>query len=152
MTAEAPPPPTLGAADTLALKMFTSRARWWTTVGLQAGLGLFFLFLPGQTVSLLGVTDIVETRTLFSLYGALLLHRAVMEQFVRSARDPAWIRRYMWSTYPFGIGSSVVLGWASVMGLMNPVIGWIWVALFVAELLEFTWVLNGHRRETRARA
>ena len=152
MTAEIATQKALGSADALALKMFTSKARWWTTVGLQTGLGLFFLFLPGQTVRLLEVTDIIETRALFALYGALLLHRAAMEQFVRSAADPAWIRRYMWSTFPFGIGSSVVLGWASTMGHMNPIIGWIWVVMFVAELLEFTWVLNKHRRETAARA
>lgn len=136
------------SSDQLALAMFTSRARWITTVGLQVFLGLFFLFAPGYTVTLLDVTDIVETRVLFALYGGLLLHRAFMEQVVRSRGDPSWIRAYMWSTFPFGLSSAVILGWASAKGLMNAWIGWVWVALFVAELAEFSLVLYKHRLET----
>lgn len=139
-------------SERLAVSMFSSKFRWLTTVGLQLSLGLLFLFGPGATVSLLDITDTVETRTLFALYGGLLLHRAVMEQFVRSSRDPRWIRAYMWSTFPFGLSSAVVLGWASARGLMNPFVGWVWVAMFVAELAEFTVVLARHRAETSRRA
>lgn len=136
------------SSDELALRMFTSRPRWVTTVGLQAFLGFFFLLAPKQTVALLEVTDIVETRTLFALYGGLLLHRAFMEQVVRSRSDPSWIRAYMWSSFPFGLSSAAILGWASLEGLMNPWIGWIWVILFVAEVVEFSVVLVKHRLET----
>ena len=136
------------SSDQLALRMFTSKPRWVTTVGLQAFLGLFFLFAPGYTVAVLDVTDIVETRTLFALYGGLLLHRAFMEQVVRSRADASWIRMYMWSTVPFGLSSAVILGWASAQGLMNPWIGWVWVALFVGELGEISIVLFKHRMET----
>lgn len=145
-------PAVLSPADRMAVSMFSSKLRWLTTVGLQLALGLLFLFGPGTTVSLLDISDTVETRTLFALYGGLLLHRAVMEQFVRSSRDPPWIRAYMWSTFPFGLSSAVILGWASVRGLMNPVIGWVWVAMFAAELVEFTVVLARHRAETLRRA
>jgi hypothetical protein len=145
------PPPAaprpFSRSDRLALEMFSSKLRWVTTVGLQGFLGLFFLLTPGLTVSVLDVTDTVETRTLFALYGGLLLHRAAMEQFVRNGRDPAWIRAYMWSTFPFGISSSIVLGWASLEGLVNPIFGWMSAVLFVAELAEFSVVLLGHRRE-----
>lgn len=138
-------------SEKLALRKFGSRARWYTTVGLQAFLGLFFLLLPGLIVGVLDVVDITETRTLFALYGGLLLHRAVIEQAVRHRRDPWWIRTYMISTFPFGVSSAIVLGWASATGLMNAIIGWIWVVIFVAELAEFTVVLVMYRNE-RARS
>lgn len=146
----APTAPTRGSSDDLALRMFGSRFRWITTVGLQGFLGLFFLLTPHWTVWALSVTDTVETRVLFALYGGLLLHRAAMEQIVRKRRDPSWIRSYMISTYPFGVSSTVILAWASIEGLMNPIIGWIWVALFVAELVEYAVVLLRHRAERRA--
>jgi hypothetical protein len=54
----------------------------------------------------------------------------------------------MWSTVPFGLSSAVILGWASLQGLMNPWIGWVWVALFVGELGEISIVLYKHGMES----
>jgi hypothetical protein len=72
-------------------------------------------------MGLLDVPDTVHTGVLFQLYGALLLHRTVMEQVVRN-RGEAWlIRAYMLSTFPFGIISAVVLGYASMQGPIAPV-------------------------------
>jgi hypothetical protein len=70
-----------------------------------------------------------------------------MEQFVRNRREPWLIRAYMLSTFPFGVGSAIILAYASVHGYMRAWIGWIWVVLFVAELAEFTFVLACHARE-----
>jgi hypothetical protein len=139
-------------SDKLAVKLFTNRFRWFTTVALEGALGLFFLFAPGLTVALLQVSDTIETRLLFALYGGLLLHRAAMEQYVRWRQDPALIRGYMWSTYPFGLSSAVLLGWASLQRLMNPIIGWIWVVFFVGELGHYSVVLYLHWSEQRRRA
>jgi hypothetical protein len=62
------------SADRMALKMFTSRFRWLTTVGLQGFLGLFFIAFPGTTMRVLQVPPTVHMGVLFQLYGALLLH------------------------------------------------------------------------------
>jgi hypothetical protein len=135
------------SADALTLKMFNHPLRWFTTVGLQAFLGVFFLTLPGATMSLLWVPESVYTGTVFQLYGALLLYRATAEQRVRTRLDPQTCRDYMIATIPFSIGSSAVLAYACVHGLMNYWIGWIWVAMFVAELGEFLYALGRARTE-----
>ena len=144
------PSPDLTRADRIAVRMFTSKLRWLTTVGLQGVLGVIFVVFPDATMGLLDVPDTVHTGVLFQLYGALLLHRTVMEQVVRN-RGEAWlIRAYMLSTFPFGIISAVVLGYASMQGYMNAYIGGIWVVLFAAEVTEFTFILTWHAREVRA--
>jgi hypothetical protein len=129
--------------------MFASKARWLTTVGLQGFLGLFFIVFPGATMRVLEVPATVHMGLLFQLYGALLLHRTVMEQFVRNRRDVWLMRAYMLSTFPFGVGSAIILAYASLHGHMRAWIGWTWVVLFVAELAEFTFVLACHAREKR---
>jgi hypothetical protein len=133
----------------MAMTMFASRVRWLTTVGLQGFLGLFFIAFPDATMRLLEVPATVHMALLFQLYGALLLHRTVMEQIVRNRREPWLIRAYMLSTLPFGVGSAIVLAYASIHGYMSAWIGWIWVALFVAEVAEFTFILASHAREKR---
>jgi hypothetical protein len=144
------PPCGLTRADRIAMKMFASRPRWLTTVGLQGVLGIFFVGFPNATMRLLEVPDTVHTGVLFQLYGALLLHRTVMEQVVRN-RGEAWlIRAYMVSTFPFGTVSAIVIGYASVQGYMNAYIGWIWVVLFAAEIAEFAFLLAWHALEVRA--
>ena len=134
------------SADRMAMRMFTSRFRWLTTVGLQGFLGLFFIAFPGTTMRVLEVPTAVHTGLLFQLYGALLLHRTVMEQMVRNRPEPWLIRAYMLSTFPFGVGSAIILGYAAIQGYMSALIGWIWVALFVAEIAEFTVVLAWQAR------
>ncbi len=136
-------------ADEIAVKMYCARPRWWTTVALQGFIGLFFAFLPDATISILEVKPTVEMGILFRLYGALLLFRAIMEQYMRIGRDPRWIRAYMVSTMPFGIGSAIILGWASAAGYMNAIIGWVWVALFIAEVAEYLFALGIHAVERR---
>ena len=131
----------------MAMKMFTSRFRWLTTVGLQGFLGLFFIAFPAMTMRALQVPVTVHMGILLQLYGALLLHRTVMEQMVRNRREMWLIRAYMISTFPFGIGSAIILSYASIQGLMSALIGWIWVALFVAEVAEFAFVLAWQQRE-----
>ncbi len=138
--------------DRLVVALFSNRLRWSTTVGLQAFLGLFFLTCPGWTMTLLEVPSSVEMGSLYQLYGVLLMHRAIMEQFVRWRGDPAWMRFYMISTYPFGVGSAILLGWASWTGLMNAIIGWVWVAMFVAEIGEYSVALYRWRTATRTSA
>jgi low temperature requirement protein LtrA len=140
------------SADALALKMFNHPLRWFTTVGLQGSLGLFFLFFPGATMAILWVPDSAHTGAVFQLYGALLLYRAVAEQLVRRRLDPEYCRNYMTATIPFSIGSSVVLTYASVKGLMNYWIGAVWIAMFVLELCEFLYALNRSRKERRTPA
>jgi hypothetical protein len=137
----------LSSADALAVKMFNHPVRWFTTVGLQAFLGLFFLLLPGLTMTILWVPESVYTGTVFRLYGALLLYRALAEQQVRNHLDPVYCRNYMVATIPFSIGSSAVLAYACVAGLMNYWIGWVWVAMFLMELGEFLYALQRARRE-----
>ncbi|MFN0057396.1 MAG: hypothetical protein ACKVX7_02980 [Planctomycetota bacterium] len=138
--------------DGWTLTLFSKKIRWLTTVGLQGFLGLVFLFAPGLTISVLDVEPSATLGMLFQLYGALLLHRAVMEQFVRWRKDPWLCRAYMISSYPFEIPSAVLLIWAILHGMMNAVIGWIWVWLFVAETLEFSFALVRHRQLSGRRA
>jgi hypothetical protein len=139
-------------ADAMALKMFNHPLRWFTTVGLQGFLGLFFLFFPGWTMAILWVPESVYTGAVFQLYGALLLYRTVAEQQVRTKLDPELCRFYMVSSIPFHIGSTVVLSYACIAGLMNYWIGWLWVILFVAEFLEFLYALRKSRKERAAGA
>jgi hypothetical protein len=127
--------------------MFNHPLRWFTTVGLQAFLGFFFILFPGWTMAILWVPDSVYTGTVFQLYGSLLLYRATAEQLVRTKLDPEFCRFYMIATVPFSVGSSIVLSYACIAGLMNYWIGWIWVAMFIAELLEFLYALGKSRRE-----
>lgn len=137
-------------ADRIAIKMFSAKPRWITTVGLELFLGAFFLAFPTTTMRTLDVPETVHMGILFQLYGALLLSRGVMEQLVRNRLDLWLIRAYMISTFPFGIGSGVLLAYASVRGLMNPWIGWIWAFMFAAEIVEFTVALTWHAAERRA--
>lgn len=141
----------LSGADSFTVKLFNHPVRWFTTVGLQGFLGVFFLLLPGPTMSILWVPDSAHTGAVFQLYGALLLYRAVSEQQVRRRLDPVWCRNYMIATIPFSIGSSVVLTYASIKGLMNYWIGGVWIVMFVLELGEFLYALNRSRNEAGLR-
>ncbi len=125
------------AADAPIVKLFSIRLRWLTTVGLQGGLALLFTFFPGATMDLFGVPHSVELSILYQLYGALLMFRTIVEQYVRSAREAAWMRRYMVASFPFNLGLAFFLGSAAYRGLMNPWVGWIFAAMAVAEIIEY---------------
>lgn len=126
------------SADALIVALFCHPLRWFTTVGLQAALALLFVFFPGKTMDWFQVPHSTEMGILYQLYGALLMFRAVLEQFVRSSDEPPWMRRYMVASFPFNLGLAWFLGYASWQGLMNPWIGWIFSAMAVAELVEYT--------------
>lgn len=126
------------SADAPVAALFTNRLRWFTTVGLQGGLALFFTFFPNQTMDFFKVPRSVELGIVYQLYGALLMFRAVMEQYVRSACEPSWMRRYMVASFPFNLGLAYFLGTAALAGLMNFWVGVVFAAMAVAEIVEFT--------------
>lgn len=126
------------SADAPIVTLFCHPLRWFTTVGLQGALALFFIFFPAKTMEWFQVPPTVEMGILYQLYGALLMFRAVMEQYVRSADDAAWMRRYMVASFPFNLGLAWFLGYAAWHGLMNAWIGGIFSLMAVAELVEYT--------------
>ena len=139
----------LESADAFIVALFSNRFRWFTTVGLQGALALFFIFFPTKTQEWFQVPVTVEMGILYQLYGALLMFRAVMEQYVRAAAEPAWMRRYMVAGFPFNMGLAWFLGSAAWHGLMSKWIGGIFAAMAVAELVEYTIALVRWSRAVR---
>ena len=139
----------LESADAFIVALFSNRFRWFTTVGLQGALALFFVFFPTKTMEWFKVPVTVEMGLLYQLYGALLMFRAVMEQYARAAAEPAWMRRYMVASFPFNLGLAYFLGYAAWHGLMNKWIGGIFSAMAVAELVEYSVALVRWSRAVR---
>jgi hypothetical protein len=124
-------------ADAPIVALFSNRLRWFTTVGLQGGLALLFIFSPSTTMEWFRVPPSVELGIVYQLYGAILLNRAILEQYVRSARDPAWMRRYIVASFPFNLSLAYFMGYAAWCGLMNFWVGVVFSAMSVAEMIEF---------------
>lgn len=125
-------------ADAPVVVLFAHPLRWFTTVGLQGGLALFFVFFPDRTMDFFRVPRSVELGIVYQLFGGLLMFRAVMEQYVRSAREPAWMRRYMVASFPFNAALAYFLGFAALKGLMSFWVGVVFALMAVAEIVEFT--------------
>ncbi len=135
------------SADAPIKALFAVRIRWFTTVGLQGALSVLFVFFPAATMKLFGVPPSTELAILFQLYGTVLAFKTMVEQYVRSAEDAAWMRRFMVASFPFNMGLAYFLGMSAWRGLMNPWVGGIFAAMAVVELGEFIVVL---RRWSRA--
>lgn len=92
------------SADAPIKALFAVRFRRFTTVGLQGASRILFVFFPGATMKLFAVPPSVELAILFQLYGTVLAFKTMVEQYVRSAVDAAWMRRFMIAAFPFNLG------------------------------------------------
>ena len=72
---------------------------------------------------------------LFQLYGVLLLNRGLVQQILRSRRDLDLFRKFLYASLPFSIGSTVVLMYAVLQGLMGTLVGLIVMAPFLIEVV-----------------
>ncbi len=118
-----------------------SRGRWLATVVLEIALGLFFLLAPHLTLGILGAEDSPSMAALFQIYGAILMQRGITQQIFYRRRDLQLFRRFLWTGYPFSVGSTVVLTYAMTQGLMSPLIGWIVVAAFAWDIVDNSVIL-----------
>jgi Na+-driven multidrug efflux pump len=138
------------SADAPVVALFSNRWRWFTTVGLQGALAILFTFFPGTTMEWFQVPPSVELGIVYQLYGGLLMFRAVMEQYVRSAGEPMWMRNYMVASFPFNLCLAYFLGYAAYHGLMTMWIGALFSAMAVAELVEYIVALVRWSRALRS--
>ncbi len=135
-TATTHPADAYDGAARYAVQMLFSKFRWLGTAVLECTLGTMFLVAPGLTLQTLESEHTASMEVMFRLYGALLIHRGLVQQIFYRARDVAQFRKLLWASLPFSIGSTVVLSAAVVNGLMAPLVGWIVVATFVIEVID----------------
>ena len=123
--------------DTMLIKLFTARSRWYTTVGLEMLRGLLLLFLPYAALGLMGIEQTATAAALFRLYGSLLIFRGILEQYLRIRQDVFWMRAFLVASLPFNLFSGLVFAQASLEGLMSGWAGWTLAVLCVTEFVEF---------------
>jgi hypothetical protein len=121
---------------TLATQFLYSRFRWIGTFGLECFLGILFLTNPQLTLRILGAENTASMAAMFQLYGAVILHRGLVQQILYSRRDLALFRHFLLASLPFSIGSAVVLSQTILAGLMNQLVGWLVVMTFVVEVID----------------
>jgi hypothetical protein len=139
-------PSAAGAFERWAAEYMFSPFRWLGTVVLECALGTFFLVAPWMTLDLLGAEGSSTAAVLFQIYGALLIHRGLTQQVFYRQRDLRLFRRLLWASFPFSIGSTLVLGLGVHAGLMSPLVGWIVVATFAFEIVDNGVLLWATRR------
>lgn len=143
---------TLEGADRVAVRMYNKPSRWFTTVLVQVALGLWFVVAPAHTLEVIWVPYSPQTALLFQLYGAILINRGLLEQYVRSRLDLPLIYAMMITSIPFEVISTVALIYACLGELMNPWIGWVWMILFAASAVQHAVIVVWHLREKKKRA
>jgi len=131
----------LGPADRAAVRLYNKPMRWFTTVGLQGVLGLWFTLAPAHLLSLIDLPYNAPMAALFQLYGALLLSRTVMEQYVRSRLDPEWIHTYIIASLPFELLSTAILTYVCIQQMMNLWVGWFWTIMFLSSAVQHCWIV-----------
>ena len=124
----------------------TSKLRWCTTVGLELLIGVLFFFTPGFMMSLLDVPYTRHVQIMFQLYGALMLHAGACLQIVRMRRDAWMTRAFLIASYPFTVGTVVILGYAVLQGEVNRITGGAMAGVLLAEVIEDTLVLLRSRK------
>jgi len=141
----------LSPADRGAVRLYNKPLRWFTTVGLQGLLGVWFVLAPANMLALIDVPYTAQMAAVFQLYGALLLSRTVMEQYVRSRLEPEWIHAYILASLPFEVLSTVVLIWVCLEDLMNPWVGWFWMFMFLSSAVQHGWIALRAHAEKKSR-
>ncbi|MFN0058675.1 MAG: hypothetical protein ACKVX7_09495 [Planctomycetota bacterium] len=131
----------LTGAERSAVRLLFSTYRWLGTVVLECGLGLFFLCAPRLTLEILEVPDSIYTAAVFQLYGVLLLHRGLVQQILCRRRDVELFRKFLFASLPFSAGSTIVLGYCVLEGMMGALVGWAVVATFVIEIIDNSLIL-----------
>lgn len=139
----------LESADAFIVGLFSKRSRWFTTIGLQTALALLFIFFPVTTMEWFQVPVTPEMGILYQIYGTSLICRSMIEQYVRAAAEPAWMRRYMVASYPFNLGLAYFLALAAYRGLMTKWFAYTIAAMSLWEVLEFTYALVRWSRAVR---
>jgi hypothetical protein len=143
---------TLEGADRAAVKLYNKPLRWFTTVGLQGILGLWFLVAPAHTLAVIWVPYSPPMAALFQLYGAMMISRTVMEQYVRSRLNVEWIHVYIIASLPFELISTGVLLYVCLAKLMNPWIGWFWLVMFLSSAAQHAYIAIRALREKKSPA
>jgi L-ascorbate metabolism protein UlaG (beta-lactamase superfamily) len=132
----------LDDADRAAIALFNQPYRWFTSVLLQGLLGAAFIGAPAWVLASLAIRPAPETAMLLRLYGALLLYRAFMEQFVRSRLALSWIYAFLIASLPFEVLSLAIVGHASYKGVVSPWGGGAISALLLVSVAQHGSVLS----------